>query len=147
MATKKSRAAPGETAAHLELPPRARILKSAHELFYGQGIRGVGVEAVAAAADTNKMTLQTRYLVVGDLPSERNSLDAHLQGRNRMIKMAEDVGIDQVPVQELLEYMGWRGEERTQALGRGATGTGSNPSGSGEYRSRQPPARGGNGAF
>lgn len=61
MATKKSRAAPGETAAHLELPPRARILKSAHELFYGQGIRGVGVEAVAAAADTNKMTLYRHF--------------------------------------------------------------------------------------
>ena len=61
MATKKSRAAPGETATHLELPPRARILKSAHELFYGQGIRGVGVEAVAAAADTNKMTLYRHF--------------------------------------------------------------------------------------
>lgn len=44
-----------------ELPPRARILKAAHELFYGQGIRGVGVEAVAATADTNKMTLYRHF--------------------------------------------------------------------------------------
>ncbi|MBI2255355.1 MAG: TetR/AcrR family transcriptional regulator [Proteobacteria bacterium] len=47
--------------AKAELPPRARILKSAHELFYGQGIRGVGVDAVAAAADTNKMTLYRHF--------------------------------------------------------------------------------------
>ena len=64
MSTRKTRATNGqadaaETAA--ELPPRARILKSAHELFYGQGIRGVGVEAVAAAADTNKMTLYRHF--------------------------------------------------------------------------------------
>jgi AcrR family transcriptional regulator len=44
-----------------DLPPRARILKAAHELFYGQGIRGVGVEAVVAAADTNKMTLYRHF--------------------------------------------------------------------------------------
>ncbi len=67
MATKKSRAASSKAApldkaaAAAELPPRARILRSAHDLFYGQGIRGVGVEAVAAAADTNKMTLYRHF--------------------------------------------------------------------------------------
>jgi AcrR family transcriptional regulator len=36
---------------------RARILVAAGDLFHKQGIRGVGVEAIAEAAQTNKMTL------------------------------------------------------------------------------------------
>lgn len=60
-------AAPSEKA---ELPPRARILKAAHELFYGQGIRGVGVEAVAATAGTNKMTLYRHFTSKDELVAE-----------------------------------------------------------------------------
>lgn len=43
------------------MPPRARILMAAHDLFYHQGIRAVGVELVAASADTNKMTLYRHF--------------------------------------------------------------------------------------
>ena len=39
------------------LPVRARILIAAGNLFHTQGIRGIGVEAIAEAAGTNKMTL------------------------------------------------------------------------------------------
>lgn len=39
------------------IPVRARILVAAGDLFHKQGIRGVGVEAIAEAAQTNKMTL------------------------------------------------------------------------------------------
>jgi len=39
------------------LPVRQRILVAAGDLFHKQGIRGIGVEAIAEAADTNKMTL------------------------------------------------------------------------------------------
>jgi AcrR family transcriptional regulator len=43
------------------LPPRERILAAADDLFRRVGIRGVGVEAIAAAADTNKMTLYRHF--------------------------------------------------------------------------------------
>jgi AcrR family transcriptional regulator len=43
------------------LPPRERILQAARELFYRDGIRAVGVEAIAAAAGTNKMTLYRHF--------------------------------------------------------------------------------------
>lgn len=43
------------------LPPRERILHAARELFYRDGIRAVGVEAIAAAAGTNKMTLYRQF--------------------------------------------------------------------------------------
>src|SRR6266404_8589653 len=39
------------------LRPRERILLAARDLFHRYGIRGVGVEAIAEAAGTNKMTL------------------------------------------------------------------------------------------
>jgi AcrR family transcriptional regulator len=42
-------------------PPRDRILAAADDLFRRVGIRGVGVEAIAAAADTNKMTLYRHF--------------------------------------------------------------------------------------
>jgi AcrR family transcriptional regulator len=43
------------------LPPRARILAAAGDLFYRHGIRAVGVEAIAEAAGTNKMTLYRHF--------------------------------------------------------------------------------------
>ena len=43
------------------VPPRERILKAAAELFYRQGIRAVGVDAIAIAAATNKMTLYRHF--------------------------------------------------------------------------------------
>jgi AcrR family transcriptional regulator len=44
-----------------QLPPRERILAAARELFYRHGIRGVGVDAIAEAASTNKMTLYRHF--------------------------------------------------------------------------------------
>jgi AcrR family transcriptional regulator len=42
-------------------PPRERILAAARSLFYRHGIRAVGVEAIAEAAATNKMTLYRHF--------------------------------------------------------------------------------------
>src|SRR5438445_7004670 len=46
--------------------PRERILSSALDLFYRHGIHAVGVDAIAEAAATNKMTLY-RHFVSKDL--------------------------------------------------------------------------------
>jgi AcrR family transcriptional regulator len=43
------------------VPPRLRILAAAAGLFYRHGIRAVGVEAIAEAARTNKMTLYRHF--------------------------------------------------------------------------------------
>jgi AcrR family transcriptional regulator len=44
-----------------KIPPRDRLLAVAAELFYRHGIRAVGVEAIAEAAGTNKMTLYRHF--------------------------------------------------------------------------------------
>jgi AcrR family transcriptional regulator len=41
--------------------PRERILATAQELFRKHGIRGIGVDAIAEAAGTNKMTLYRHF--------------------------------------------------------------------------------------
>jgi AcrR family transcriptional regulator len=52
------------------VPPRERILAAAAELFYQNGIRAVGVEAVAEAAGTNKMTLYRHFNSKDELVAE-----------------------------------------------------------------------------
>jgi AcrR family transcriptional regulator len=43
------------------IPPRERIVTTASELFRERGIRGIGVDAIADAAATNKMTLYRHF--------------------------------------------------------------------------------------
>jgi len=57
------------------VPPRERILKAADELFYRHGIRAVGVDAIAEAAGTNKMTLYRHF------PSKDALVSEYLRGK------------------------------------------------------------------
>ena len=52
------------------IPPRARLLAVAGELFYRHGIRAVGVDAIAEAAGTNKMTLYRHFSSKDELVAE-----------------------------------------------------------------------------
>src|SRR3977135_34264 len=56
--------------ANARLPPRERILEAASDLFYRHGIRAVGVEAIAEAAGTNKMTLYRHFDSKDELVAE-----------------------------------------------------------------------------
>src|ERR671911_651969 len=42
-------------------PAADRILRAASEMFYREGIRAVGVDAIAAEADVTKKTLYEKY--------------------------------------------------------------------------------------
>ncbi|MFJ5546254.1 TetR/AcrR family transcriptional regulator [Streptomyces sp. NPDC093225] len=52
---------PGRNSRIARLPPRERILDAAEELFLREGIRAVGVQAVAERADTTKMALYRHF--------------------------------------------------------------------------------------
>jgi AcrR family transcriptional regulator len=54
----------------MQAPPRERILAVAGELFYRDGIRAVGVDAIAEAAGTNKMTLYRHFSSKDELVAE-----------------------------------------------------------------------------
>ena len=53
-----------------KIAPRDRILAAAGDLFYRHGIRAVGVDAIAEAAGTNKMTLYRHFLSKDELVAE-----------------------------------------------------------------------------
>jgi AcrR family transcriptional regulator len=52
------------------IPPRERILAVACDLFYRHGIKAVGVDSVAEAAGTNKMTLYRHFTSKDELVAE-----------------------------------------------------------------------------
>ncbi|HEY0439142.1 MAG TPA: helix-turn-helix domain-containing protein [Xanthobacteraceae bacterium] len=52
------------------MPPRQRLLDAAADLFYRHGIRAVGVDAIAEAAGTNKMTLYRHFTSKDELVAE-----------------------------------------------------------------------------
>src|SRR3954467_5385844 len=62
-----------------EPSPAQRILAAADKLFYTQGIRAVGVDAVAAEAGVSKRTLYNHY------PSKDTLIAAYLTARFRQI--------------------------------------------------------------
>jgi AcrR family transcriptional regulator len=67
------------------LKPRERIISTARDLFRKHGIRGIGVDAIAEAADTNKMTLYRHFgskddLVVACLHDVAREADAIWNG-------------------------------------------------------------------
>ena len=59
------------------IPPRERILAAAADLFNRHGIRAAGVESIAEAARTNKMTLYRHFASKDELIAEylRRSAD------------------------------------------------------------------------
>jgi AcrR family transcriptional regulator len=52
------------------MSPRERLLSVASDLFYRHGIRAIGVETIAEAAETNKMTLYRHFSSKDELVAE-----------------------------------------------------------------------------
>jgi AcrR family transcriptional regulator len=83
------------------IPPRARILAAAGELFYREGIRAVGVEAIAEAAGTNKMTLYRHFASKDDLVAE------YLRERAKLADAAWDRLAAAYPGDALAQLRAW----------------------------------------
>jgi AcrR family transcriptional regulator len=69
-----------ETSGCCVVRPRERIIAAAKALFHKNGIRGIGVDAIAEAAGTNKMTLYRHFgskdeLVVACLSEVARAVD------------------------------------------------------------------------
>src|SRR5260221_10847292 len=73
--------------------PAERILAAADKLFYQQGIRAVGVDAIVAEAGVSKRTLYNYYATKDDL------IAAYLIGRFKHIAPS-----DAPPRQQILGY-------------------------------------------
>jgi hypothetical protein len=72
-----------------------------------------------------EMTRNTRYLIRGQEPAVGDSDDADAEARQNawssMIRKAGELGIEQINVGELLDFVGFDGEKRTLPLGSAAS--------------------------
>jgi AcrR family transcriptional regulator len=85
-------------------PPRERILKAAADLFYRHGIRAVGVDAIAEAAGTNKMTLYRHFSSKDELVAE------YLRGSARIADACWERLETRHPGDALAQLRGWLAE-------------------------------------
>jgi hypothetical protein len=67
-----------------------------------------------------EITANTRYLVLGDIP-ESAIQSKLLSGWNRMSQEASKYGVESVTLAEFLGQMGYKPQDRTVPLGKGAT--------------------------
>jgi hypothetical protein len=65
------------------------------------------------------MTVNTRYLVLGEAPDAKGQADV-INAYSRMIGEAERLGIQKITVGELLQRMGWKNQTPVVRFGRGA---------------------------
>jgi hypothetical protein len=66
-----------------------------------------------------QLTVNTRYLVLGEKPDARANKQV-LESYSNIIAKAQELGIERMPIGEFIGQMGWSADERTVQLGRGA---------------------------
>jgi len=77
----------------------------------------IDAEVTADGSREGEMTINTKYLVIGDEPkAEGKNLDAW----SKINEEAQTLGIRTIGIKEFLNYLGFKPEERTVALGRDA---------------------------
>ena len=99
-----------------QLPPRERILKAADELFYREGIRAVGVDAIAEAAGTNKMTLYRHF------PSKDALVAEYLRAKAKRAEALWERLEAEHPSDPLGQRHGWLKFMADDVIRRGARG-------------------------
>ncbi|PBM99988.1 TetR/AcrR family transcriptional regulator [Pseudomonas aeruginosa] len=83
------------------IPPRERILRAAGEMFHKYGIHAVGVEAIAAAAHSNKMTLYRHF------SSKEMLIAATIREQHKASEAAWQALQDAYPNDPRGEFNGW----------------------------------------
>lgn len=72
-----------------------------------------------AKTPTGAISVNTRYLVIGDRPDETTD-DTTRAAFNNILGAAERHGVQQVSIKDLVSLMGWKGTDRTVKLGSSA---------------------------
>jgi len=108
---------------------------------------------------TGRLTINTRYLVLGDRPTEKTDQKAR-EGYMDMDGDATEKGVEKISVDRLLDMMGFAGGPRTVRLGKdakasdfkakpagGVPRTSTGTTGADSFRSRRPPSSGSRSAY
>jgi hypothetical protein len=86
----------------------------------------ISAELSDAGKRTGKIDTNTRYLIIGRKHDENTSAQVR-ELRVKMIREADTLGIQQVPLAELLNRMGWKNQTPVVRYGRGANPEGFRP--------------------
>lgn len=90
---------------------------------------------------TGTMSVKTRYLVVGDRPTD-TSPQQFRDTFSRMLSEANEYSIERIDLQKLLEYMGYRAQATVTPLGAaGGLDNGQGEAGGSAFRPRTVPIR------
>jgi hypothetical protein len=99
----------------------------------------IDAEVKDDGTSTGAVSVNTRYLVLGDKPTDKAAGTSVLTEYGKIRTAAQTYGVEVISLQKLLAQMGWKAEERTVELG----GKGASP---GEFRKRTPGGEGTNSA-
>lgn len=69
---------------------------------------------------TGKIEITTRYIILGNPPDEKSTNPELLDNFSKLTGDAQDLTVEKISVQKFVQQMGFRPEERTVPLGRGA---------------------------
>jgi hypothetical protein len=69
---------------------------------------------------TGKIEITTRYIILGTPPNEKSLKPQLLENFSKITGDAQDLTVEKISVQKFVQQMGFRTEERTVPLGRGA---------------------------
>lgn len=89
---------------------------------------------------TGTMSVKTRYLVVGDRPTD-TSPQAFRDTYSRMLGEADEYSIQRIDLQKLLEYMGYRAQATVTPLGAAGGAASGDDAGGSAFRPRTVPIR------
>ncbi len=81
----------------------------------------VDAEVKDDGSKTGTMSIQTRYMVLGERPTEKSSAET-LRAMSEFLTEAKLLPIKTISVPELIEYLGYKAKERTIPLGDDARG-------------------------
>jgi hypothetical protein len=81
----------------------------------------VDAELLDDGSIAGKMTVETRYLVQGQRPTDKTNKNI-MEGYSKMVEKATELGVLTITLDELLNRMGYVPEKRVVPLDRGGTG-------------------------
>lgn len=95
----------GKASKNEDIGPRERILSTVRDLFYKRGIRSVSVDEIAAAAESNKMTLYRHFESKDQLVAEYlKTLNDYAIARDEQARMTH-TGDSQAQLYAVIDRM------------------------------------------
>jgi hypothetical protein len=65
---------------------------------------------------TGEITLSTRYLIMGERPSDKSASAEFLKAYSEILRQADDLGVQKISLEQFLDNIGYQAEQQTVSL-------------------------------